>query len=119
MLLAALLVGFFAVVGSIACRCTPAAVEVLILGRVVRRVPLHDLEEVHRRGAFVHESGSGLRFWNAVTLRRRQGFFKNVIVTPDDPDRFIEDLTRALSTGPESERRSEGTRPAPPGGLPG
>jgi hypothetical protein len=84
------------VVGSIACRVAPAAVEVLILGRVVRRVRLDDIEEVHRRGAFVHESWSGLRFWNAVTLRRRHGLFRNVIVTPDDPDRFIEDLNRAL-----------------------
>ena len=96
MLLAAISVGFLAVVGSIACRVTPAAVEVLILGRVVRRVRLDDIEEVHRRGAFVHESWSGLRFWNAVTLRRRRGLFRNVIVTPDDPDRFIEELKRAL-----------------------
>jgi hypothetical protein len=96
MLLAAILVGFFAVVGSIACRVAPEAVEVLILGRVVRRVPLRDIEEVHRRGAFVHESWSGLCFWKAVTLRRSRGLFRNVIVTPDDPDRFIADLERAL-----------------------
>lgn len=104
MLLAAILVGFLAVVGSIACRVTPAAVEVLILGRVVRRVRLDEIEEVHRRGAFVHESWSGLRFWNAVTLRRSRGLFRNLIVTPDDPDRFIEELNRAL----ESARGTQG-----------
>lgn len=108
MLLAAILVGFFAVVGSIACRVTPSAVEVLILGRVVRRISLDDIEEVHRRGAFVHESWSGLRFWNAVTLRRRRGLFRNVIVTPDDPDRFMDDLSRARQ---ETQEREGSTRP--------
>ena len=96
MLIAALLVLFCAAVGSISYRVTGDAVEVLLLGRRVRRIALDDIEEVSRRGAVIHESWSGLRFWNAVTLRRRRGLFRHVIITPDDPDQFVERLERIL-----------------------
>ena len=49
MLIAAVVFTFLATVSTITYRITEAAVEVLILGRVVRRVPLGDIEEVHRR----------------------------------------------------------------------
>jgi hypothetical protein len=43
-----------------------------------------------------------------VTLRRRRGLFRNVIVTPDDPDRFMDDLSRARQ---ETQEREGSTRP--------
>lgn len=88
---------FFAAVGSIRYRITPLAIEVLLLTWVVRRIPLDSIEEVHRRGALLHESWSGPRFWNAVTLRRRSGLLRSVILTPDDPERFVADLARILA----------------------
>ena len=95
LLIAAVLVLFLASVGTIHCRIGGDAVEVLILGRVVRRVRFEDIAEVHRRGALLHESWSGPRIWNSVTIRRRSGILKNFVVTPDDPDRFVDRL-RAL-----------------------
>jgi len=96
MLVGALGVLIGAAVGTVRYRVTREALEVAVLWMVVRRIPLLEIEEVHRRGAFWRESWSGPRFWNAVTIRRRRGLFRNLIITPDDPDRFMERLTRAI-----------------------
>ncbi len=103
MLIAAVVLVFLITVGTIDYRITASAVEVLILGRVVRRVRFDDIEEVHRRGALLHENWSGPKFWNAVTIRRRSGLLRNFVVSPDDPDRFVarvqDALRRAASGG--------------------
>jgi hypothetical protein len=97
MLVGAVVLFFLAATGTIRYRITEAAVEVLILGRVARRVPLTDIEEVHRRGALLHESWSGFKFWNAVTIRRRQGWLRNFVISPEEPDRFAERLRAAVA----------------------
>jgi hypothetical protein len=94
-----------AAIGTIRYRVTGEALEVLVLWMVVRRIPLADIVEVHRRGAFPHESWSGPRFWNAVTIRRRRGLLKNLIITPDDPDRFVIDLGNLIEAN-RAEARS-------------
>jgi hypothetical protein len=101
MLIAGVLFTFAALVGTIHYRITPDAVEVLTLGRVARRIPLTDIVEVHRRGALLHENWSGPRFWNAVTIRRRRGLIRNIVISPDDPDCFIDRLVATVrqSTG--------------------
>jgi hypothetical protein len=101
----ALLLSFGVLAGTVRYRLTEDALEVAVLWMVWRRVPLLEIEEVHRRGALLHENWSGLRFWNAVTIRRRRGLLRNLIVTPDNPDRFVETLTRAVQT-----RRAEAGR---------
>ena len=95
MLVVAVVFVFLALVSTIAYRITGTAVEVLILGRVVRRILLADIEDVHRRGALVHENWSGPKFWNAVTIRRRSGVLRNFVLSPDDPDRFVERVLEA------------------------
>lgn len=102
MLIAAVILLFLAAAGTIAYRITERALEVLILGRVVRRIRLADIEEVHRRGALIHENWSSLKFWNSVTVRRRSGWFRNFVISPDDPDRFVVRLQDALSRTGES-----------------
>jgi len=87
---------FLAALLTIRYRVTSEAVEVLILGRPVRRVRLDDIEEVHRRGALIHESWAGPKFWNAVTIRRRSGRLRNFVISPDDPDRFVAELQDRL-----------------------
>jgi len=96
LLIAAVLFVFLATVFTIHYRITDTAVEVLILGMVIRRVFLADIEEVHRRGALIHENWSGPRFWNAVTFRRRSGLLKNFVISPDDADRFVERVREAV-----------------------
>ena len=97
MLVSAVALMFLAAAGTIAYRITELALEVLILGRVVRRIPLADIEEVHRRGALIHENWSSLKFWNSVTVRRRSGWLRNFVISPDDPDRFAVRLQEAVS----------------------
>jgi hypothetical protein len=96
LLIAAILFTLLAIVTTLGYRITEAALEVRVLGMLIRRVPLADIEEVHRRGAFLRESWSGFKFWNAVIIRRRRGWLKNLAVSPDDPDRFVEELRAAI-----------------------
>ncbi len=97
MLIAMVVFTFLATVSTIRYRITESALEVLILGMVVRRILLADIEEVHRRGCLVHENWSGPKFWNSVTVRRRTGFLKNLVISPDDPDRFVERLRDSVA----------------------
>jgi hypothetical protein len=100
LLVSGVLLLFLSTVGTISYRITDTDLEVRILGRAVRRVRLSDIEEVHRRGAFVHENWSSLKFWNSVTIRRRSGLFRNFVISPDDPDGFmgrLEDAVRRLA----------------------
>ncbi len=108
LLVAAVVLTFLVTVGTISYRITDTTLEVRILGRVVRRLTLADIEDVHRRGALIHENWSSLKFWNSVTIRRRSGLFRNFVISPDDPDAFVERLQEAVgrSAAPAS----------PPGG---
>ena len=101
MLIAAVLFTFVTASSTIRYRITGEAVEVLVMGMVARLVMLSDIEEVHRRGALLHENWSGPRFWNAVTIRRRRGLLRNFVISPDDPDRFVTRLQQRL---PETDR---------------
>jgi len=96
MLVSAVVLVFLATVGTISYRITETALEVLILGRVIRRLPLADIEEVHRRGALIHENWSSLKFWNSVTIRRRTGLFRHFVISPDEPDVFVVRLQDAV-----------------------
>src|SRR5881397_3558187 len=96
LLVAAVVLMFLTTVGTITYRITDTALEVRILGRVIRRILLADIEEVHRRGALVHENWSSLKFWNSVTIRRRSGLLRNFVISPDDPDGFVEQLQEKL-----------------------
>ena len=96
MLVAAVVLMFLTTAGTITYRITDTALEVRILWRVIRRVLLADIEGVHRRGALVHENWSSLKFWNSVTIRRRSGWLRNFVVSPDDPDGFVEQLQDRL-----------------------
>jgi len=95
LLVAAVVLMFLTTVGTITYRITDTALEVRILGRIIRRILLADIEEVHRRGALVHENWSSLKFWNSVTIRRRSGLLRNFMISPDDPDRFAARLQEA------------------------
>ncbi len=83
-------------VATLRYRITDTAVEVLIFGCCVRRIRLDDIEEVHRGGAFWNEHWTNFKLWNTVTLRRKSGWFRNFVITPDKPTEFIVELARKL-----------------------
>ncbi len=99
LLLVAFVVPCVAALATFRYRITATALEVWILGMAVRRILLSDIEEVHRRGAFLRESWSGPKFWNAVTIRRKSGFMRNFVISPDDPDNFAARLSESASSG--------------------
>lgn len=83
-------------VATLSYRVTDKAVEVLILGHSVRRIRLDDIEEVHRGGAFWNEHWTNFKLWNSVTLRRKSGWLRNFVITPDKPSEFIVELAQKL-----------------------
>ena len=83
-------------IATLSYRITGEAVEVLILGWCVRRIRLDDIEHVHRGGRFWNEHWTTFKLWNSVTLRRKSGWFRNFVITPDDPAGFIVELAQKL-----------------------
>ena len=83
-------------VATLRYRITDRAVEVLILGCCVRRIRLDDIEHVYRGGAFWNEHWTNFKLWNCVTLRRKSGWFRNFVITPDNPTGFIAGLAQKL-----------------------
>ena len=77
-------------------RITDTAVEVVIFGWCARRVRLDDIDHIQRGGCFWNEHWTTFKFWNAVTLRRKTGLFKNFVITPGHPDQFIVELSHKL-----------------------
>ena len=113
LLIVPILFALITILATLRYRITAADLEVLILGRRVRRIDLTDIEEVHRRGALVRESWVGPKFWNVVIIRRRSGLLRNFAISPDAPDRFVERLGQAIA------RRRPAVRDHPPGRSPG
>ncbi len=93
LLVAAVVLTFLVTVGTISYRITDTTLEALA-----------DIEDVHRRGALIHENWSSLKFWNSVTIRRRSGLFRNFVISPDDPEAFVVRLQDAVrrSSAPAS-----------------
>ncbi|MBI5683914.1 MAG: hypothetical protein HZC54_02435 [Verrucomicrobia bacterium] len=83
-------------VATLRYRITERAVEVLIFGWCARRIRLDDIECVRRGGTFWNEHWTNFKLWNAVTLRRKSGWFRNFVITPDDPSGFIVELAQKL-----------------------
>jgi hypothetical protein len=77
-------------------RITAQAVEVLIFGCCVRRIRLDDIEHVRRGNVFWNEHWTNFKLWNCVTLRRKSGWIRNFVITPDKPTEFIAELARKL-----------------------
>ena len=91
-LLAALIYG----IGTLHYRITDRAVEVLIFGCCFRRIRLDDIEYVRRGSTFWNEHWTNFKLWNCVTLRRKSGWLRNFIITPDNPTGFIAELAQKL-----------------------
>lgn len=76
--------------------------EVLFAGKVIRKVPLKDIEAVRLGGAFPCEFWPARDGWSGgrLTIRRRRGLFRHVTVTPKNPDQLRINLYYALGWKP-------------------
>jgi hypothetical protein len=67
------------------------ALSVTVAKRPIRRIPYSDIESVQRGWRPWNEHWNRrLDFWRgSVTIRRKHGILRNVVLTPDDPDAFV------------------------------
>jgi hypothetical protein len=98
-------------------RLTDSEIEVLLFGLVPEsKTKLQDIVEV-RKVSFSEllpwknlESVGWFRLSNrlwgeGVLVRRKRGFFRNFVITPDQPDEFVEELNLKLKAahGPRED----------------
>ena len=66
--------------------------EVRLGGWTVRRVHYHDIEEVRPGAALWCEKWTNLLPMSFLTVRRKTGFIRNLVINPPEPGRFRQDL---------------------------
>ncbi len=78
-------------------------VRVVFFGQTVRKIALTDIEEVRAGRPFWNEHWENTlwTFGRSVTIRRKSGWIRNVVISPRDRDEFIRDLkSRLVSRAP-------------------
>ncbi len=79
-------------------------VEILLFDRVVRRIPLFDIEDVRVGVRFpceVWPARWGLR-GRFLTIRRRHGLFRYLVICPRHPERLRTNIRFALGWKPDA-----------------
>lgn len=76
--------------------------EILFAGKVIRKVPLKEIEAVRVGGSFPCEFWPARDAWSGgrLTIRRRRGLFRHVTITPKNPDQLRINLYYALGWKP-------------------
>jgi hypothetical protein len=106
---------------AIGYRLTPTHLQVTWLGVPVRRVRLDDIRHIGNKPVIWAERWSCAPFdpGRLLVLRRRRGWFKNFVITPERPYEFRFTMFRAIEalTG-ESLRATGWKSPDSAGGAP-
>jgi hypothetical protein len=76
------------------------AMEIIALGVPFRTIPYADIVSVVRGGALFREHWLSFRLNNRVTLHLRRGKRRSIVITPPDPDAFLQDLRSRLHAAP-------------------
>jgi len=81
-------------------RIAGGRVAVVFFGATLRSVALSDIAFADRSAAFWNEHwcNTFLPWKRVVRIRRKSGWVKNFLITPADPDRFLDELRRAAGT---------------------
>jgi len=79
-------------------------VEVLIFGKVVRRVALGNIDDVLVGTRFPCEPWLNRDVFHGrfMTIRRKKGFFRYLTISPHNPDEFRTNLYYALGWNPKA-----------------
>lgn len=74
------------------------ALEVTVANRPVRRIPYGSIESVERGWSLLNEHWSRrMDFWRwGVTIKRKSGLVRRLLITPDAPEDFIKELQAHL-----------------------
>jgi len=79
-------------------------VEVLLFDRVVRRVPLFEIDDVHVGARFPAEVWPSRYLFRRrfLTIRRKHGILKFLVICPRNPDQLRANIYYALGWNPNS-----------------
>jgi hypothetical protein len=76
-------------------RLGPTEVQIMLFGLVIRKISYPDIEDV-----FMGSKGAGenwaRKFSGYVTIRRKSGTFRSVVITPDHPEDFVARLKERI-----------------------
>jgi hypothetical protein len=77
-------------------RLAPTEVQITVFGFVVRKFAYADIEDV-LMGSRSGGENWARRFSGYVTIRRKRGLFRSVVITPDDPEGFVMQLKERIN----------------------
>lgn len=91
-------------------------VEVLIGGFVVRKVMLGNIDDVLVGGRFPCElwPSRDLFAGRFLSIRRKRGLFRYLVITPSQPDRLRDNIYYALGWDPKTGQRRSNRDLSPP-----
>ncbi len=87
-------------------RVTDDEIQIVLFGRIpLRRIPVRDIVEVRRvantainpisNPEVFYSERWGNRIWgNTVFIQKARGLSRRLLITPDDPDEFIRQVSR-------------------------
>lgn len=77
--------------------------EILALGVPFRTISYADIQSAHRGGSLRNEHWVTFHLANRITLHLRRGRRRAIVITPPDPEAFLQDLQSRLQTPPSME----------------
>ena len=109
-----LLLALRLLMAGLAYRVTELHFEITLFGVCVRRVPLTDIRYLSK-----HRSGLAEYWWNTawpakriLVIRRRRGWLKNLVITPENRYAFKAEVERAMARLPQGEAGAAEADPA-------
>jgi len=72
------------------------ALDVVMLGVRVRRIPYANIQSVRRGGALWNEHWTRLAFDPCITLHLKSGLVRNFVINPPRTDEFLRELQARL-----------------------
>lgn len=72
------------------------ALDILALGVAFRTIPYRDIESARLGGSLLHEHWATFRLANRITLHLRRGTRRAIVITPPDPEAFLQRLESRL-----------------------
>ena len=87
-------------VATLKFRLGAEALEILALGVPFRTIRYEDIRSADRGGSLFNEHWVSFRLGNRVTLHLRRGKRRAIVITPPDPEAFLQNLRRRLQDAP-------------------
>ena len=81
-------------------RLGDAGLEVLLGPYVVRQVAYNNMESVEKGCAFWNEHWTNIWPWKFISIRRKNGWFRNFVINPMERDDFIMELRHRMAQTP-------------------